>query len=191
LRQNLLVAVAAAQGRPSSAAPGRFEAADSPPGGQRAKRAWGPSLWRPFDAPAAQARAEQLMQRFALEADANRPVHELAGGVRKLADIALALARRPRLLLLDEPTSGVSADEKFPAMERVMDALTGEAATVVFIEHDMDIVSRFSERVIAFYSGRVIADGAPEDVLSQADVRRYITGELHAAARATEPARSP
>ncbi len=150
LRQNLLVAVAAAQGRPS--------------------------LWRPFDTPAAQARAQQLMQRFALEADADRPVHELAGGVRKLADIAMALARRPRLLLLDEPTSGVSADEKFPAMERVMDALKGEAATVVFIEHDMDIVSRFSDRVIAFYSGRVIGDGTPADVLSQPDVRRHITG---------------
>ena len=155
LRQNLLVAVAAAQGRPS--------------------------LWRPFDSAASQARADQLMQRFGLEADAERPVHELAGGVRKLADIAMALARRPRLLLLDEPTSGVSADEKFPAMERVMDALKGEAATVVFIEHDMDIVSRFSERVIAFYSGRVIADGAPADVLGQADVRRHVTGELHAA----------
>jgi branched-chain amino acid transport system ATP-binding protein len=150
LRENLLVAVAAAVGRPS--------------------------LWRNANAPAAHDRAEALMRRFGLEADADRPVLELAGGVRKLIDIAMALARKPRLLLLDEPTSGVSADEKFPAMRRVMDALVDEAATVVFVEHDMDIVAEFSERVIAFYSGRVIADGTPAQVLADADVQKYVTG---------------
>lgn len=150
LRENLLVAVAAADGRPS--------------------------LWAPFDGVRQQARADELMQRFGLQADAERPVLELAGGVRKLVDIAMALARRPKLLLLDEPTSGVSADEKFPAMRRVMDALHGEAATVVFIEHDMDIVAEFSERVVAFYSGRIIADGTPQQALADADVQRYVTG---------------
>ena len=107
---------------------------------------------------------------------------ELAGGVRKLLDIALALVRRPKLLLLDEPTSGVSADEKFLAMQRVMDALAGETATVLFVEHDMEIVSRFAERVIAFYSGRVIADGTPAEVLADADVIRYIAGGVPEAA---------
>ncbi len=150
LRDNLLVAVAAAAGRPS--------------------------LWRAADAPAARERADELMRRFGLQADADRPVLELAGGVRKLVDIAMALARRPRLLLLDEPTSGVSADEKFPAMRRVMGALEGEAATVLFVEHDMDIVAEFSERVIAFYSGRVIADGTPAEVLANSEVQRYVTG---------------
>jgi branched-chain amino acid transport system ATP-binding protein len=150
LRENLLVAVAAADGRPS--------------------------LWASADATARQERAEALMGRFGLSADADRGASELAGGVRKLVDIAMALARRPRLLLLDEPTSGVSADEKFPAMQRVMDALRDQASTVVFIEHDMDIVAEFSERVIAFYSGRVIADGPPAEVLRDADVQRYVTG---------------
>jgi branched-chain amino acid transport system ATP-binding protein len=88
----------------------------------------------------------------------------------------MALARKPRLLLLDEPTSGVSAAEKFDAMHRVMEALQGETAAVVFIEHDMDIVARFSERVLAFYSGRVIADGSPDSVLADADVQRHVTG---------------
>ena len=160
LRQNLLVAVAAAQGEPS--------------------------LWAKADAPQATARADELMARFGLLADAERPVMELAGGVRKLIDIAMALARKPRLLLLDEPTSGVSADEKFPAMRRVMGALEGEAATVIFIEHDMDIVAEFSERVIAFYSGRVIADGTPAQVLADADVQRYVTGHVQPRADATE-----
>jgi len=134
------------------------------------------SLWHPADDAGQRERAESLLRRFGLTNDAARPVVELAGGVRKLLDIALALARRPKLLMLDEPTSGVSADEKFAAMERVMEALEGEAATVLFVEHDMDIVSRFSQRVIAFYSGRVIADGEPAHVLGDADVIRFVTG---------------
>jgi branched-chain amino acid transport system ATP-binding protein len=121
-------------------------------------------------------RAEHLLQRFALGPHAARPVSELAGGVRKLLDIAMTLARRPRLLLLDEPTSGVSSEEKFPTMDRVMDALAAEAATILFVEHDMEIVSAYADRVIAFNSGRVIADGAPAEVLRDADVRRYVTG---------------
>jgi branched-chain amino acid transport system ATP-binding protein len=96
--------------------------------------------------------------------------------VRKLLDIALALARKPRLLLLDEPTSGVGAEEKIPAMDRVMEAVAGEAGTVVFVEHDMEIVQAYAERVIAFYGGRVIADGTPAEVLRAAEVRRHVTG---------------
>ena len=96
--------------------------------------------------------------------------------MRKLLDIAMALARQPKLLLLDEPTSGVSAEEKFPAMDRVMGALEGEAGTVLFVEHDMEIVQAYADRVVAFYSGRVIADGLPGEVLRDPDVRRYVTG---------------
>ena len=148
--ENLLVAVAAAAGRPS--------------------------LWRPANDPEPSRRADELLLRFGLESQARRKVAELPGGMRKLLDIAMALARRPKLLLLDEPTSGVSADEKFPAMERVMEAISGEPVTVLFVEHDMDIVARFSERVIAFYSGRVIGDGPPHVVLDDAEVRKYVTG---------------
>ncbi len=150
LQENVLVAVTAAEGHPS--------------------------LWRPAATRNALERSQALLHRFGLSADADRPVAEMAGGVRKLVDIAMALARRPRLLLLDEPTSGVSADEKFPAMRRIMDALEGEAATVIFIEHDMEIVAEFSQRVIAFYSGRVIADGEPQSTLGNSEVRRYVTG---------------
>ncbi len=134
------------------------------------------SLWQPADSPAARARAEALLEKFQLQAYTNRLVQELAGGVRKLLDIAMALARRPKLLLLDEPTSGVSADEKFPTMERVMGAMQDESVTILFVEHDMEIVANFSERVIAFYSGRVIADGAPAAVMANQDVRNYVTG---------------
>ena len=107
---------------------------------------------------------------------ADRPISELAGGVRKLIDIAMALVRRPKLLLLDEPTSGVSAEEKFTTMDRVIHAVAPDAATIVFVEHDMEIVSRYADRVVAFYQGRILADGVPAEVLNNQEVRRYVTG---------------
>jgi branched-chain amino acid transport system ATP-binding protein len=106
-------------------------------------------------------------------------VAELPGGVRKLLDIAMALTSSPKLLLLDEPTSGVSAEEKFPMMDTIMAGLGQDSATtVLFVEHDMDIVNRYANRVVAFYSGRIIADDTPEVALATDDVRRYVTGEL-------------
>jgi len=96
--------------------------------------------------------------------------------VRKLVDIAMALVRRPKLLLLDEPTSGVSAEAKFATMDRVIHAVSPDASTIVFVEHDMDIVSRYADRVIAFYQGRILADGEPGHVLKDKEVRLYVTG---------------
>ena len=136
------------------------------------------SAWRGAHRPDAIERADALLQRFGLAEQRARRVAELPGGVRKLLDIAMALTGRPKLLLLDEPTSGVSADEKFPMMETIMGALGQEALTVLFVEHDMDIVQRYATRVVAFYAGRVIADAAPREALASEDVRRYVTGEL-------------
>ena len=123
-------------------------------------------------------RADALLERFQLMEHRNRRVAELPGGVRKLLDIAMALTGHPRLLLLDEPTSGVSAEEKFPMMDIIMTALGAEPMAVLFVEHDMDIVERYAARVIAFYSGRVIADDTPAAALATDDVRRYVTGTL-------------
>jgi branched-chain amino acid transport system ATP-binding protein len=134
------------------------------------------SLRSPADAHGRHDKALELLGRFGLADLADRPISELAGGVRKLVDIAMALVRRPKLLLLDEPTSGVSAEEKFATMDRVIHAVAPDAATIVFVEHDMEIVSRYAERVVAFYQGRILADGAPADVLNDQEVRRYVTG---------------
>jgi branched-chain amino acid transport system ATP-binding protein len=134
------------------------------------------SFWRnAYDAELC-GEADAMLERFGLADHADRPVGELPGGVRKLLDIAMALCRSPRLILLDEPTSGVSVDEKFPMMDTVLKAMDGESLTTVFVEHDMDIVSAYAERVLAFYSGRIIADGAPAEVIADPDVRRYVTG---------------
>lgn len=121
-------------------------------------------------------KAIELLGRFGLAEVAHRPISELAGGVRKLIDIAMALVRRPKLLLLDEPTSGVSAEEKFSTMDRVIHAVAPDASTIVFVEHDMEIVSRYADRVVAFYQGRILADGGPDHVLKDQEVRRYVTG---------------
>ena len=132
-----------------------------------------------FDAPAHEV-AERLLESFGLTQYRNRNAQILPGGVRKLLDIALTMAAKPRILLLDEPTSGVSAEEKFGIMDMVMKAVKAEGATVLFVEHDMEVVSRFAQRVLAFYDGRVIADAPPEVVLQDAEVKRYVVGTLHA-----------
>ena len=137
------------------------------------------SFWKPAHTPAANQRAHSLLERFGLNQHASRRVAELPGGVRKLLDIAMALTHRPKILLLDEPTSGVSAEEKFPMMDTVTAALGSEAVTVLFVEHDMDIVQRYASRVVAFYSGRILADGAPAAVLVDDEVKRYVTGSAH------------
>ena len=136
------------------------------------------SLWQPARRPSALDRADALLERFRLLEHRERRVAELPGGIRKLLDIAMALTGQPRLLLLDEPTSGVSAEEKFPMMETIMSALGAEKMTVLFVEHDMDIVERYAGRVVAFYSGRIIADDTPQVALATDDVRRYVTGTL-------------
>ena len=136
------------------------------------------SFWQAAHRPAAVARADELLHRFGLTEHRERRVAELPGGVRKLLDIAMALTGAPQLLLLDEPTSGVAAEEKFPMMDIIMTALGQEAMTVLFVEHDMDIVERYAGRVIAFYSGRIIADDVPGVALAADDVRRYVTGKV-------------
>jgi branched-chain amino acid transport system ATP-binding protein len=120
--------------------------------------------------------AEHLLSRFGLLDYRDRNAQVLPGGVRKLLDIALTMVARPRILLLDEPTSGVSSQEKFGIMQMVLEAVRAEGTTVLFVEHDMEVVSRFAQRVIAFYDGRVIADAAPEVALADPEVKKNVVG---------------
>jgi branched-chain amino acid transport system ATP-binding protein len=120
--------------------------------------------------------AERLLGRFGLLEYRERNAQVLPGGARKLLDIALAMVARPRILLLDEPTSGVSAQEKFGIMQMVLDAVRAEGTTVLFVEHDMEVVSRFAQRVLAFYDGRIIVDAPPQVALAHPEVKRYVVG---------------
>jgi branched-chain amino acid transport system ATP-binding protein len=132
-----------------------------------------------YDQPAEEL-ADRLLERFGLAEYRDKNAQVLPGGVRKLLDIALTMVARPKILLLDEPTSGVSAQEKFEIMEMIMKAVRAEGITVLFVEHDMEVVSRFAERVLAFYDGRIIADAPPAEVLNDPEVKRYVVGgELH------------
>lgn len=124
---------------------------------------------------------ETMLERFGLTAYRDKKANVLPEGVRKLLDIAMAMAVKPKILLLDEPTSGVSSDEKFVLMDMVMEAVRAQGVTVLFVEHDMEIVSRYTQRILAFYEGRIIADGEPGKVLEDPEVRKYVTGEAHAA----------
>ena len=124
-----------------------------------------------------------MLERFRLTDYRDKLAGELPEGIRKLLDIAMAMAVKPKILLLDEPTSGVSADEKLTLMDMVMEAVRAQKVTVIFVEHDMEIVTRYTQRVLAFYEGRIIADGLPASVLSDIEVRKYVTGDAqHATA---------
>ena len=133
-------------------------------------------MLQPLDAPENAAEADAGIELFRIAPYRESRAATLPQGVRKLLDIAMAVAGSPRLLLLDEPTSGISVEEKFGLMEVVMSALKVRKMTVLFVEHDMDIVARFADRVLAFYDGTVIADGKPDVVLSNAEVQTLISG---------------
>jgi branched-chain amino acid transport system ATP-binding protein len=122
--------------------------------------------------------SREILDRFGLKAYAERPVSELPEGGRKLLDIALSVALRPRLLLMDEPTSGVSIEDKFQVMDTLVRVLRQSDITTIFVEHDMEVVQRYGRRVLVFDNGRVIADGDPASVLTDAEVRKTVLGRV-------------
>ena len=107
---------------------------------------------------------------------AERLAGTLPEGARKLVDIAVALALRPRLLLMDEPTAGVASSEKFAIMDMIAAALKQQKVTSVFVEHDMDVVTRYADRVAVWTSGKILRAGPPADVLADPEVARTVTG---------------
>ncbi len=138
----------------------------------------GASFWRRAAVSAERERALEILEQFQIAEQRDRLIPELSNGTRKLLDIAMAMAGQPKVMLLDEPTSGVAADEKFPIMDRVIEALTARSVTVLFVGHDMSVVTRYAQRILAFYDGRIIADDAPDEVLADPEVQRYVTGTL-------------
>jgi branched-chain amino acid transport system ATP-binding protein len=131
---------------------------------------------KPLHAPETIAEANTAIELFQIGSYRDVQAATLPQGVRKLLDIGMAVTGRPRVLLLDEPTSGISVEEKFTLMDVVMTALKSRRMTVLFVEHDMDIVSRYADRVLAFYDGTVIADGAPAIALADEQVQILISG---------------
>lgn len=136
----------------------------------------GMDFWNPLRREHEVAEAMERLAAFNLADHAERPVGELPEGGRKLLDVAMALALRPAVLLMDEPTSGVSTRDKFEVMEVLMEVLRRSGVTTLFVEHDMEVVYRYAERVLVFHSGRVVADGDPQTLFADAAVRRAVLG---------------
>ncbi len=135
-------------------------------------------FWKPIHRDSWVSEALAALESFGLESYANRAVNELPEGSRKLLDIALSFALKPKLLLMDEPTSGVSVEDKFQVMDTLVKVLQQGDITAIFVEHDMEVVQRYSERVLVFDTGRVIADGTPEHVLDDPEVKKTVLGQV-------------
>ena len=148
--ENMLIAAASRQGRASG-----FQA-----------------LSRSPDVP----EMERLLDLVRVKSFAMRTARDLPEGQRKLVDIALALALKPKLLLMDEPTSGVASSEKLEIMDILTTALAKEKVTSVFVEHDMDMVERYASRVAVWNMGKIQKVGTPAEVLADPKVREQVIG---------------
>ncbi len=134
-------------------------------------------FWTPMHRRDALVRAQDLAARFGLSEHSTAEVRSLPEGARKVLDVVLSVILEPKVLLMDEPTSGVSARDKFSVMDMLMPTLRERRVTTIFVEHDMEIIERYAERAVAFDAGRIIADGPVAGVLAKAEVRRAVLGE--------------
>jgi len=132
--------------------------------------------WQPLDAAVDTDDVDATLALVGLSERAQTRAELLPEGHRKLLDVAMALVLRPRLLIMDEPTSGVSSEEKHQIMATLMHALQERRVTSIFVEHDIDIVRRYASRLAAWIAGRIAADGPPEQVLADPEVVRHVIG---------------
>jgi branched-chain amino acid transport system ATP-binding protein len=128
------------------------------------------------DAAVRQEALEALAQ-FGLEGKRNLLAGALSQGERKLLDVAVAYALRPRLLFLDEPTSGVSTREKAPIMDIITGVVRAGKITAVVIEHDMDVVFKYSERIVVMHEGAILADGTSDEIRANEQVTTTLLGK--------------
>lgn len=142
---------------------------------------WG--LGRRFPSIGAHERAIEIMEMAGLAPQANTVSRYLPHGDQKLLDVALALALEPKILLLDEPTAGMGAEERWKMIDKVRALWQATGITVVFIEHDMDIVFSIAEMIHVLKYGKVLASGDAEAIRSNQDViDAYLGTDSHAKA---------
>jgi branched-chain amino acid transport system ATP-binding protein len=142
------------------------------------RRGYAGTWWRKLPAYAdAVDEAYAILRSLRLAESCYRPTHELAYGQQRLLEIALALATRPKVLLLDEPAAGVPQGESAELFAVIADL--SQDIAVLFIEHDMNVVFRFANRIIVMVGGRILTQGTPKEIAADARVREVYLGRAH------------
>ncbi|WP_349743970.1 ABC transporter ATP-binding protein [Roseateles cavernae] len=160
----------------------RFSVLDNLALAVHARRPGQPSWWRAaVKDEAAYAEASALLERIALGRHADRPAGSLGHGEQRQLEVGLALAARPRLLLLDEPMAGMGPDES-ERMVELLQSLRAQDLTLLLVEHDMDAVFRLADRISTLVFGKVIASGTPAEIREHPEVKKaYLGDEMEAA----------
>ena len=120
--------------------------------------------------------ADAILDQFGLVNKRNETARDLSQGERKLLDVALAYALRPKLLFLDEPTSGVSTRDKDTIMDTIASVVRSEGITAVIVEHDMDVVFKYSNRIVVMHQGSILAEGTPDAIRNNDNVAMILLG---------------
>jgi len=126
---------------------------------------------------AAATRAEVALEQLGLTAVANRTAGLLSHGDQRLLELAMAVAQSPRVLLLDEPTQGLSVEETAQTVETLANLLSRQSVAVLLVEHDMEVVFRLAHAITVLHRGAVLAEGTPEVVRADTEVQRAYLGE--------------
>jgi branched-chain amino acid transport system ATP-binding protein len=120
--------------------------------------------------------ATEILRNFNLLDKKDLTPKALSEGDMKILDVAIAFALKSRLLLLDEPTSGVATQDKFKVMDSIVSVIRKERISTLIIEHDMDIVSGYSDRVVVMHEGKIMAEGKPVEVMENKEVKATLFG---------------
>ena len=124
-------------------------------------------------------RVREVAEIFDLDHKLATPACDLSQGEKKLLDIASAFALSPEVILLDEPTSGVSSGDKHGLMRNVIDAARKAGVkSILLVEHDMDLVAEYSSRIVAIQAGKVLADRAPAEFFGDPEIVSAIVGKM-------------
>jgi branched-chain amino acid transport system ATP-binding protein len=134
------------------------------------------TFFRPVDS-FFRAEAEELLTKVGLKEYGNTVSGSLSYGFQKQLELGIALASEPELLLLDEPTAGMSAQETRQTMELIEKITREKGLTLLFTEHDMEVVFSISQRIMVLHQGGLIAEGTPEEVRGNPEVQKVYLGE--------------
>jgi branched-chain amino acid transport system ATP-binding protein len=125
----------------------------------------------------ARERTSQLLEAVGLMEEGERPAGTLSQGDQKRLELAIALTNHPRVLMLDEPTAGMAAKERIQSIDLIRRIAEEVKLTVLFIEHDMDVVFSVADLITVMHKGKVLTEGTPDEIRSNEQVQKVYLGE--------------